>query len=376
VTEREQQILSILRHEPLIAQQALADRLGISRPAVAGHIMNLTQKGHILGKGYVLAHQRFVLVLGGANMDISGTTERALVPADSNPGRIRCAPGGVARNVAENLARLGNDTRLLSAVGDDLHGRSLLESTQKAGVDVQGCWVFTGETTSTYLSLHGPGGDMVVAVNDMRILERITPERLAAHADRVRQASAVVVDCNVTDAALAWLFAHRGTTPVFVDAVSAFKCQRISAWLGQVQLLKVNRLEAQALCGFAVQTDADIERAAQWLHAQGVQQVVLSLGERGVYWSEQGADHGWHSALAVDVVNVTGAGDALMAGLVHACVEQKSLSDALPFALGCAALTLTSEQANHPSLSVVSVAHLLRTAPSRGHSRKKKASPS
>lgn len=361
MTERELQILAILRDEPLIAQQALADRLGISRAAVAGHIMNLTQKGQILGKGYVLADQRFVLVLGGANMDISASTERVLSAGDSNPGRIRCAPGGVARNVAENLARLGHDTRLLSAVGDDLHGRSLLEATQKAGVDVRGCWVFAGEATSTYVSVHGPAGDLAVAVNDMRILERITPEQLAAHSERVRHAAVLVVDCNLTDAALAWLFANRGATPVFVDAVSAFKCLRIRPWLAQVHTLKLNRQEAQALCGFTLQTDADVERAAQWLHAQGVQQVLLSLGVRGVYWSDQDADHGWQGVLPGDVVNVTGAGDALMAGLVHGFVHQQTLAQAIPFALACAALTVASEQANHPSLSVVSVAQLLGT---------------
>lgn len=361
MTEREQQILSILRDEPLIAQQALADRLGISRPAVAGHIMNLSQKGLILGKGYVLADPRFVLVLGGANMDITATTDAPPAMGDSNPGGIRSAPGGVARNVAENLARLGHDTRLLSAVGDDATGRSLLEATQKAGVDVRGCWVFTGEATSTYVSLHGPAGDLAVAVNDMRILERITPEQLAPHAERVRHAAALVVDCNVTDAALAWLFANRGATPVLVDAVSAFKCPRIRPWLAQVHMLKVNRQEAHALCGFPLDSDADIERAVQWLHAQGVRQVVLSLGARGAYWSEQNAGHGWHGVLPGDVVNVSGAGDALMAGLVHGFVHHQTLAESIPFALGCAALTVASEQANHPSLSVVTVAQRLRT---------------
>lgn len=361
MTEREQQVLAILRDEPLIAQQALADRLGISRPAVAGHIMNLMQKGLILGKGYVLADQRFVLVLGGANMDITATTDAQPAMGDSNPGRVRTAPGGVARNVAENLARLGHDTRLLSAVGDDLQGRSLLEATQKAGVDVRSCWVLAGEATSTYVSLHGPDGHLEIAVNDMGILERITPDLLAAHADRVRHAATVVVDCNVTEAALAWLFANRGNTPVFVDAVSAFKCPRILPWLAQVHTLKVNRQEAQALCGFTLQTDADVERATQWLHTQGVQQVVLSLGARGVYWSDQNADHGWQAAVPGEVVNASGAGDALMAGLVHGFIHQHSLAESIPFALACAALTLQSEHANHPSLSVVSVAQLLRT---------------
>jgi pseudouridine kinase len=299
-------------------------------------------------------------VLGGANMDISGATERVLVAGDSNPGQIRCAPGGVARNVADNLARLGNDTRLITAVGDDLYGRSLLESTQKAGVDVQGCWVLAGDSTSTYLSLHGPDGDMAVAVNDMRILERITPERLAANTDRVRHAAAMVVDCNLMPDALAWLFAQRQTTPVFVDCVSAFKCQRILPWLGQVHTLKVNRLEAQALCGSPVDTDESIEQAARWLHARGVQQVIVSLGERGVYWSDKDAGDGWQHALVAEVVSVTGAGDALMAGVVHGFLNHQTLPDAIPFAMGCAALTVTSALANHPSLSVVSVEQLLR----------------
>lgn len=305
---------------------------------------------------------RFVLVLGGANMDISGSTAQPLVLSDSNPGRIRCAPGGVARNVAENLARLCNTTRLLTAVGDDLYGRSLLDTTRHAGVDVRGSWVLAGEATSTYLSLHGPDGDMAVAVNDMGILECITPEILAPHAPWVQQAAAQVVDCNMSAQALEWLFANRRGTPVFVDAVSAFKCPRILPWLAQVHLLKVNRLEAQALCQFAIHDDTDIERAAQCLHALGVEQVVLSLGERGVYWSARNAGQGWHGALPCSVVNATGAGDALMAGLVHAFVAEQDLRAAIPFALGCAALTLTSEQANHPGLSVAAVTQCMHNA--------------
>ncbi len=305
---------------------------------------------------------RFVVVLGGANMDISGSTAQPLVLSDSNPGRIRCAPGGVARNVAENLARLGNSTRLLTAVGSDLYGRSLLDATRAAGVDVHGSWVLEGESTSTYLSLHGPDGDMSVAVNDMGILECITPERLALRAPWVPQAAALVVDCNVSAQTLDWLFANRGDTPVYVDAVSAFKCTRILPWLAHVHLLKVNRLEAQALCHFDIYDDASIVRAGQCLHALGVEHVVLSLGERGVYWSGRNAGQGWHGALPCTVVNATGAGDALMAGLVHSLVSQQELHAAIPFALGCAAMTLASSQANHPGLSVTAVVQCMHNA--------------
>ncbi len=359
MTEREQQILAILRHEPLIAQQALADRLGISRSAAAGHIMNLVQKGHVLGKGYVLAEPRFVLALGAANMDIAGSTGNPLTPGDSIPGKVHTAPGGVARNVAENLARLGHDVRLLTAVGADLHGRSLLEDTARAGVDVRSCWVLDDATTSTYMSLHGPDGDMAMAINDMSILERITPERLSAQAERLRHAGAVLVDCNLTEDALAWTFAHTHDTEVFVDPVSAFKSRRILPWLARVHTLKANRLEAEALWGQPVGDDAAIAQVAQWLHAQGVQQVVLSLGARGAFWSQVSGAMGWQAGVPVDTVSATGAGDALMAGLIHGHLAGMAMADSVRFATGCAALTLRAPQANHASLSVATVQQLL-----------------
>ena len=291
-------------------------------------------------------------------MDITGSADHVLAAGDSTPGQVRIAPGGVARNVAENLARLGHAVCFLSAVGDDQQGRSLLEHTRSAGVDTRGCWIVPEAATSSYVSLHGPDGDMALAINDMAILERITPERLAGHAEKLRNASALLTDCNLSEAALEWLFTHAHDTPVFMDPVSAFKCYRVSPWLGQVHTLKANRLEAQSLWGQAVKTDPAIEAAARWLHAQGVQRVVLSLGERGVYWSERDRASGWQAALPVTVVNATGAGDALMAGLLHGYLQDMPLKKSVHFALACSALTLTATQANHPNLSVATVQQL------------------
>lgn len=359
MTEREQQILAILRQDPLIAQQDLADQLGISRVAVAGHIMGLTRKGHVLGKGYVLADARFVLALGGTNMDIVASTNLQVVPGDSTPGHISSSPGGVARNVAENLARLGLDVRLISAVGDDFYGRRMLELTMQAGVDVQGCWVWPGDSTSTYLSLHGPDGDLVAAINDMSILERMTPEKLDVHAHRVRQAATLVADCNLSASALDWLFAHSADKPVFVEAVSAHKCRRIQPWLGRVHTLKLNRIEAQTLTGAAIHNLEQAYSATRALCDLGVEQVVLSLGEQGVCWCLRSGDRGLEPALAVPVVNANGAGDALMAGLVYGHLNGLSLAQAVRFGSGCAALTVTCSGANHPSLSVSAVQKLM-----------------
>ena len=292
-------------------------------------------------------------------MDITASTQHLLTAGDSTPGQVRYAAGGVARNVAENLARLGHDVCFLGAVGDDLYGRGLLAHTQNAGVDTRACWTVPGAATSSYVSLHGADGDLAFAINDMAILQQITPERLAGQAEKLRSASAWVLDCNLSEAALEWLFTHLHGAPVFVDPVSAFKCRRLLPWLGRVHTLKANRLEAQSLWGRPVDGDDAVEAAARWLHAQGVSSVVLSLGERGVYWSARDGANGWQAALPVTVRSATGAGDALLAGLLHGHLQDMPLRQSVLFAVGCAALTLTANQANHPDLSVAAVRQLI-----------------
>ncbi len=310
----------------------------------------------------LFARSGCVLAIGAANMDITGISDHLLVPQDSNPGRIRCAPGGVARNVAENLARLGLDVRLCSVVGDDLYGDSVMQHTRLAGVHVQHCLRMAGHATATYLSLHGPDGDMALALNDMAILELLTPDRLQGIAALLPEAVAAVVDCNLPQESLGWLCAQCPGTPLFVESVSAYKCRRIVPWLEQVHTLKANRIEAQALTGQPVHSDDQVLAAARWLHRRGVRQVVVSLGERGFCWSDGAGEQGWQAAIPVSVCNASGAGDAVMAGLLHGFVAGLPLRDAAAFAAACAAWTLTAASANHPELSEAKVRQLLADA--------------
>lgn len=303
-----------------------------------------------------------VLVVGAANLDITGSTRNPLTPGDSIPGRIRSTRGGVARNVAENLARLGTPVTLLAAVGDDGFGGNLLASTARAGVGVQDCWVIAGKSTSTYMSVHGPDGDMVIAINDLDVVDSVTPERLAGRLGLLHAAPALMLDCNLPASALQYLFERAADRPVFVDAVSAFKCRRVVPWLAAIHTLKVNQLEAAALTGQAPGGDGAPAIMAESLHAQGVFRVVLSLGERGVYWSERGGSNGLQSAVPVQVVNVTGAGDALMAGLLHQTLLGAPLRDAVRFACACAAMTLLVSDANHAGLSDAAVRQFLLDA--------------
>lgn len=294
-------------------------------------------------------------------MDLIAQPTASLVLGDSNPGRIQSAPGGVARNVAENLARLGQAVHLLSVVGDDALGQSLLNRTEAVGVDVSAVQIVAGGSTSTYLSLHNPQGEMEFAINDMALLEQLTPALLQSQMGLLQAAKAIVVDANLSEAALAHVLGTDFGKPVFADAVSVAKCNRLRPWLSTLHLLKVNRLEAQALSGRPVQTPDDALVACRGLRALGARQVVVSLGADGVCWVDPDGVEGHFPAAPVEVVNVSGAGDALLAGLVFGHAQGWDLGSSVAFAMACAELTLGHTGANAPSLSAESAQRHLAT---------------
>ncbi len=296
-----------------------------------------------------------VVVIGGANMDVSVSSKLPLLPHDSTPGEIHCNPGGVARNVAENLARLGINVSLISVVGDDLFGERVTQATAQAGVNLDALRVLAGQRTASYMALHGSAGELCVAVNDMGILEALSPSLMRTHEDLLRHADCIVVDCNLGADSLAWVLQIDTVAPVFVDAVSVAKCTRLVPYLTQIHTLKVNRLEAQALTGRAVQSVDDALDASRQLHAMGVRDVVLSLGEDGACWCDASGNVGYKPVGAVQIVNTNGAGDAMMAGLVQAHLAGKPLDQAVEWASACARITLGSSLANAPSLSTSAV---------------------
>ena len=301
-----------------------------------------------------------IAVFGASNLDINATAEKTLMPGDSTPGRITTTAGGVARNIAENLARLGHCTHLISAVGDDLQGQFLLNQTSRAGVNTAGCNVLPSAATGAYLLLNQPDGLLLAAINDMQALSLLTPVLLAHHATVFKSAQAWVIDCNLSEVCMEWLMQNASDKPVFIDGVSSFKCVKVMPYLPAIHTLKINRLEASALTGLEVANADQAIAAAQHLCARGVLNAVVSMGNGGVAWCERGGNSSGHmAALAVAAVSSNGAGDALTSGLVHGALAGWPLEQSVRFANACAALTMTSSSANFTKLSVTRALQLL-----------------
>ena len=222
MTQRERQILRWIEENPMISQQELAEKAGITRSSVAVHISNLMKKGFIAGKGYVLRSGTYVVVVGGVNMDIGGKSFASMIPGDSNPGTVTMSVGGVGRNIAHNISLLGMDARMLSAVGADLYGEKIAATCTACGLDFSRVRTVPGASTSTYVYLGGPDGDMALAVSDMEVCNEISPSYLEKNLTLLNGAQLVVVDANIPQESIEFLAEHV-TPPIFADPVSVTK---------------------------------------------------------------------------------------------------------------------------------------------------------
>ena len=257
MTQRERQLLQWIEADPMISQEALAERAGITRSSVAVHISNLMKKGYIAGKGYVLRSGTYAAVVGGVNIDIGGRSDAPLVAGDSNPGRIRSSLGGVGRNIAHNLALLGAKVRLITALGADDGAKRIEASCADLGIDLTDSLYVPDGATSTYLFLADSNGDMALAMNDMAIYEQLTPAFLETKLTTLNAAALVVLDTNLSAESIRYLGEHC-TAPLFADPVSAAKAGKLEPVLGRLHTLKPNRMEAELLSGVTVTVNSSV----------------------------------------------------------------------------------------------------------------------
>ncbi len=294
----------------------------------------------------------YVAVIGAANIDIGGTPTNPLIPADSNPGDISINYGGVGRNIADNLARLGVPVKLITVVGSDVLGADMLKHCENLGMDVSNVLHIPDRTSSMYLYINNEHGDMEMAIDHMSIVSEITPAYLDSVREVIEGATAVVMDANISAEA----FMHLKTickSPIYIDPVSTALAARVKPGLDGIDTLKPNRLEAEYLTGMTIQTEADYRAAVEAILNMGVRRVFMSMGSEGMIAADKNNMYivGEYPA---EVVCTTGAGDSATAAIVWASTvvaDSDSLVTAAKAANVVAAMTVSKQETNNPDLS-------------------------
>ncbi len=290
----------------------------------------------------------WITVLGAALVDVRATTAASWEPDQSMPGRVRLVPGGSARNVAVNLARLGHRVRLLTVVGNDPLGDWLVRLTAESGVDVGGV-LRTAQPTGAYVTV-GPQQGASFCVADAGPIERLTPPELDAWRPLIAESILIVTDANFAETLQPAVAALAARRPRALLATSAAKSVRLRAVLAGAALLVCNRAEALALTGLPPTLCWQALGTA--LLVEGVERVVITRDRDGVGILSPDEAVGVPAA-GGPVVDATGAGDAAAAAAIHAMTSGLDLERMATLVAAAAAVAVGSEDTTPANLAAV-----------------------
>jgi len=355
---QEQAVLELIAANPFTGQQDIATALGLARSTVAAHIVSLINKGYLLGRGYVLPGPQRMICIGGAVLDRKYHAKRPLIFETSNPVDGHRSFGGVARNVAENLARLGVDISFVSIIGEDETGRSLLRHLRELGADVSQVVATNERPTAEYAAILGIENELVLGIADMAVFDLFSPAHLERIWPHLASAAWVFLDCNMPAATVEALLARkRGARfKLAVDTVSTPKSARLPKDLTGVDLLFTNYDEANTILGLEdTPHRLQPKQAAEALRAAGAGEVIVTMGAHG-YAVATATGTELMRSVPARPVDITGAGDAMIAGTMYRVLAGEPLPQAAKTGALLATLTTESEASVHPDLS----AHFLQ----------------
>lgn len=300
--------------------------------------------------------KEYVVVLGGMNLDIAGLCGDVYRERDSNIGDIQLTIGGVGQNIAQNLTKLEVPTYFIGVYGDDHFGKILVDECRRLNIHLDYAQCIPNEKSSSYLYVTDEKGDMVTAINDMKITEYITPDFLESRIHFINNASICVLDGNIPQASIEWL-AHHCKVPIFVDPVSIVKVSRFEHILHKIDTFKPNELEASYLTGIDIVDEATSREAALVLIQKGIKNVFISMGANGILCATKD-DMKKVDIIPSKIVSVNGAGDCSMATIIWARYMYKdtiTLERIGQLAQAASSITVEAAQSVSPHLTVENI---------------------
>ena len=297
-----------------------------------------------------------VVVVGAACLDVKARLRGDTIAYTSNAGDVRISVGGCARNIAENLARLGLRTMLITVVCPDDFGHTIISQTRRAGVITDHILETCTSHSAAYIGLFGVQGQLLVGVDDTEPIAALTPDVIVAHADVLAAARMVVIDANVPfDSAETLLqICNNAGVPVAIDTAAYAPALRYRPLIGSFALVVPNVMEAQALTGEPITSVDQAMAAARRLVNMGVVMAIVTMAEAGLVYATRGAS-GYVPAIAVEVVDPTGAGDALTAAVVYGLLNDIPVDEAVRLGVSAATLTLDSTETVRQDLTLESL---------------------
>lgn len=332
---KENDVLKYIKDNPFISQTELAKKIGMTSSAVATIVSDLVKKEFIQGQAYVLNAEYPIVCVGAANVDRKFFVRAELIHGTSNPIQSAHSIGGVARNIGENLGRLGESVALITTRGDDGEWQTIRDSTEPY-INLDFAEHIDGQSTGCYTALISHDGEMEYGFADMNIYDYLTPDVLIKHTYILKRAKCIVADLNTPKVSLDFLcaYAEKYDINLVLIPVSGPKMNRMPDNLKPVDWIVVNRDETEAQFNMKIFTDDDLLKAANMWNDAGVSHVIVTNGDKSLAYSGKDGTHKiYNISPSKKVIDVTGAGDSFSSAIVFGWLKGYSTDDIVKMAM-------------------------------------------
>ena len=291
-----------------------------------------------------------VLIIGAQNIDIFVKSKEPYILHDSNISKVHVAYGGVARNIAENIKRLGNECSFLTVFGDDQFSNSAKTSLLDLKIDISQSLYLKNASNSVYLGIMDHDNDLFLGLNDMDILKELTTEFLESKNKYIESFDIICIDNNLTAEAINYLLETYNHKIIVMDAVSTKKVTKVKKHLANIDLLKLNQLELNKLS-----KRGNLKSQIEHLQKKGANTLLITNQDKEITLAIKKESITTLPIKATKIVNASGAGDAFLSGFIHGMIHSLTNQEKLLYAKKTAYLTLLSNNSTNNLLSIKEV---------------------
>lgn len=294
-----------------------------------------------------------ICVIGGANIDIVGSSIDPLQNYDSNPGEISIAYGGVGRNIAQICALLGENIKFVTCFSGDSYGQSMKEDCKRLGMDVSMSSTVEDLPSSMYIALLDNNRDMKLGMSDMRILRRMDAKMLQPILETLHEDDIIIIDSNLDMESIEYIAIH-AKARIAADPVSAHKASRLKSVLNHLDIFKPNQFEASELTGIWIKDEETARQNLDWFIEHGVKEVIISMADRGILLGT--AEHKtWFTHRPINMENATGGGDSLLGAYVASRLAGKCPLESMRFGISAAVISIEQDAVRRRNLNTEEV---------------------
>jgi len=304
--------------------------------------------------------QKDVCVIGASNVDITGFTKNRLIYKDANIGSMKTSPGGVGRNIAENLHSLGMGVNLISVFGDDPLSEYIIKSCNDIGLNIDSSLFVKGANISTFIAVMDEKNDLAVGISAMDLYDDISEDFILSKIEVINSSDFIVLETNMPEEILITIVEKLPNKKYILDTVSGKKTLKAKNILHNLYIIKTNLLEAQMLSNIEVNTDDDLYKIVQYFLDKGVENVFITLGKDGVIYGNKNLINKKKSIIS-EVKNTIGAGDAFLAGVVYGNVLGLDIHKVANYGMACAAINVRHDSSVSPYMKPKNIKQILET---------------